>query len=61
MRTDLSQLSPHIKYVMGKFKSKLPKDDLKRFAKEVNNSSNTQIRSSAESNPDTDLKEACQF
>lgn len=29
------QLFPHIKYVMDKFKSKLPKDDLKRFAKEV--------------------------
>ncbi|KAI9677517.1 MAG: histone methyltransferase set2 [Caeruleum heppii] len=28
-------LFPHIKYVMDKFKSKLPKDDLKRFAKEV--------------------------
>lgn len=28
-------LFPHIKYVMDKFKGKLPKDDLKRFAKEV--------------------------
>lgn len=28
-------LSPHVKYVMGKFKNKLPKDDLKRFAKEI--------------------------
>lgn len=31
-----TKLFPHIKYVMDKFKSKLPKDDLKRFAKEVN-------------------------
>ena len=30
-----TQLFPHIKYVMDKFKGKLPKDDLKRFAKEV--------------------------
>lgn len=30
-----NQLYPHIKYVMDKFKGKLPKDDLKRFAKEV--------------------------
>lgn len=29
------QLSPHVKYVMDKFKHKLPKDDLKRYAKEV--------------------------
>ena len=29
------KLFPHIKYVMDKFKGKLPKDDLKRFAKEV--------------------------
>ncbi|CAD6573839.1 MAG: histone methyltransferase set2 [Alectoria sarmentosa] len=28
-------LFPHIKYVMDKFKGKLPKDDLKRFAKEI--------------------------
>ncbi|KAI9721554.1 MAG: hypothetical protein M1812_002316 [Candelaria pacifica] len=28
-------LFPHIKYVMDKFKSKLPRDDLKRFAKEI--------------------------
>ncbi|KAF2454529.1 hypothetical protein BDY21DRAFT_291302, partial [Lineolata rhizophorae] len=28
-------LFPHIKYVMDKFKTKLPRDDLKRFAKEV--------------------------
>ncbi|KAG8532073.1 uncharacterized protein KY384_003710 [Bacidia gigantensis] len=26
---------PHVKYVMDKFKGKLPKDDLKRFAKEI--------------------------
>lgn len=35
IRAHLFQLSPHVKYVMGKFKNKLPKDDLKRFAKEV--------------------------
>ena len=29
------KLFPHIKYVVDKFKGKLPKDDLKRFAKEV--------------------------
>lgn len=29
------QLSPHVKYVMDKFRGKLPKEDLKRFAKEV--------------------------
>ena len=29
------QLFPHIKSVMDKYKGKLPKDDLKRFAKEV--------------------------
>lgn len=28
-------LFPHIKYVMDKFKGKLPKEDLKRFAKEI--------------------------
>ncbi|KAI9799706.1 MAG: hypothetical protein M1825_004441 [Sarcosagium campestre] len=28
-------LFPHIKYVMDKFKSKLPRDDLKRFGKEI--------------------------
>ncbi|KAL9100174.1 MAG: hypothetical protein Q9163_004424 [Psora crenata] len=28
-------LFPHVKYVMDKFKGKLPKDDLKRFAKEI--------------------------
>ncbi|KAI9807264.1 MAG: histone methyltransferase set2 [Piccolia ochrophora] len=28
-------LFPHIKYVMDKFKSKLPRDDLKRFGKEM--------------------------
>ena len=30
-----AQLFPHIKYVMDKFKGKLPKEDLKRFAKEI--------------------------
>ena len=30
-----SQLFPHVKYVMDKFRSKLPKEDLKRYAKEV--------------------------
>ena len=30
-----SQLFPHIKHVMEKFKGKLSRDDLKRFAKEV--------------------------
>ncbi|KAI4126217.1 MAG: hypothetical protein LQ347_005063, partial [Umbilicaria vellea] len=34
-RLIITKLFPHIKYVMDKFKSKLPKDDLKRFAKEV--------------------------
>lgn len=29
------QLSPHIKYVMDKYRKKLPKDELKRFAKEI--------------------------
>ena len=29
------QLFPHVKHVMDKYRSKLPKDDLKRFAKEV--------------------------
>ena len=33
MLTD--KLFPHIKYVMDKYRGKLPKDDLKRFAKEV--------------------------
>ncbi|KAI9841290.1 MAG: histone methyltransferase set2 [Thelocarpon superellum] len=28
-------LFPHVKYVTDKFKTKLPKDDLKRFAKEI--------------------------
>ena len=31
----MSQLFPHIKHVMDKFKGKLSRDDLKRFAKEV--------------------------
>lgn len=30
-----AKLFPHIKYVMDKFRHKLPKDDLKRYAKEV--------------------------
>jgi hypothetical protein len=29
------QIFPHIKYVMDKFRHKLPKDDLKKFAKEI--------------------------
>ena len=29
------KLFPHIKYVVDKYKNRLPKDDLKRFAKEV--------------------------
>jgi hypothetical protein len=29
------QLFPHIKYVVDKFKHKLPKEDLKRYAKDV--------------------------
>ncbi|KAF7525198.1 hypothetical protein G7054_g11176 [Neopestalotiopsis clavispora] len=29
-------LFPHVKYVMDKFRNKLPKEDLKKFAKEVN-------------------------
>ncbi|KAF3002225.1 histone methyltransferase set2 [Neopestalotiopsis sp. 37M] len=29
-------LFPHVKYVMDKFRHKLPKEDLKKFAKEVN-------------------------
>lgn len=29
------QLYPHVKYVVDKFKHKLPKEDLKRYAKEV--------------------------
>lgn len=33
-----TKLFPHIKYVMDKFKGKLPRDDLKRFAKEVRSS-----------------------
>jgi histone-lysine N-methyltransferase SETD2 len=31
----LAQLYPHVKYVVDKFRHKLPKDDLKRYAKEV--------------------------
>ena len=31
----MRQLFPHIKHVMDKFKGKLSRDDLKRFAKEV--------------------------
>ncbi|KAL9125448.1 MAG: hypothetical protein Q9217_005346 [Psora testacea] len=30
-----AQLYPHVKYVMDKFKGMLPKEDLKRFAKEI--------------------------
>ncbi|KAI0377825.1 hypothetical protein F5Y04DRAFT_170066 [Hypomontagnella monticulosa] len=29
-------LFPHVKYVVDKFRQKLPKDDLKKFAKEIN-------------------------
>lgn len=29
------QIHPYVKYVVDKFKKKLPKDDLKRYAKEV--------------------------
>ncbi len=29
------QLFPHIKYIMDKFRNKLPKEDLKKFAKEI--------------------------
>lgn len=32
------QLHPHIKHVMDKFKHKLPKDELKRYAKDVKGS-----------------------
>ena len=35
MTLTIIQLFPHVKYVMDKFKGKLPKDDLKRFAKEI--------------------------
>jgi [histone H3]-lysine36 N-trimethyltransferase len=35
MRTHIYQLFPHIKYVMDKFRNKLPKEDLKKFAKEI--------------------------
>jgi len=31
----VDQLFPHVKYVMDKFRHKLPKEELKRFAKEV--------------------------
>lgn len=33
--TNITQLFPHIKHVMQKFTKQLPKDDLKKFAKEV--------------------------
>ena len=33
------QLAPHIQHVMNKYKGKMPKDDLKRLAKEVSISS----------------------
>jgi len=33
--TDIIQLAPHIKHVMDKYRKKLPKEDLKRFAKEI--------------------------
>ena len=32
---DLDQLFPHISHVMNKYKQKIPRDDLKRFAKEI--------------------------
>lgn len=35
LSTDCFQLFPHVKYVVDKFKHKLPKDDLKRYAKDV--------------------------
>ncbi len=35
VQADKTKLFPHVKYVMEKFKGKLSKDDLKRFAKEV--------------------------
>ena len=34
----MRQLFPHIRHVMDKFKGKLSRDDLKRFAKEVSGS-----------------------
>lgn len=34
------QLFPHIKSVMDKYKHKLPRDDLKRFGKQVCTSGN---------------------
>ena len=33
--TDKAQLHPHIKYVMEKYKHKLERDELKKFAREV--------------------------
>lgn len=33
----LIQIHPYVKYVVDKFKKKLPKEDLKRYAKEVRN------------------------
>jgi len=34
-QTNEMQLFPHIKGVVDQYKHKIPKDDLKRFAKEV--------------------------
>ncbi|KAI2642596.1 hypothetical protein GGS21DRAFT_180554 [Xylaria nigripes] len=36
MKVYENTLYPHVKYVMDKFRHKLPKEDLKKFAKEVN-------------------------
>src|SRR5436189_3484502 len=41
---DPVQLFPHVKYVTDKFKHKLPKEDLKRYAKEVTYHEETRSR-----------------
>ena len=35
MTLTVVKLFPHIKYVVDKYKQKLPRDDLKKFAKQV--------------------------
>ena len=55
------QLYPHIKHVMEKFKGKLSKDDLKRFAKEVCNVYTYRFTISADLDRYLDLEKACEF
>lgn len=55
----IHQLFPHIKGVVDQYKHKIPKDDLKRFAKEVRVQLLSQMYGKADWSESSDCKEAC--